>query len=65
MKLVPGTKFGVGVYNFLFIKGFHLVPGTNFDDFFKYFICIFNIFCQECADTGHDILYMVCRGSTR
>ena len=30
IKMVPGTKFRVGVLNFHFIVIFHLVPGTYF-----------------------------------
>ena len=33
IKLVHGTKFRVGVLNFHFIVIFHLVPGTNFENF--------------------------------
>ena len=43
IKLVPGTKFRVGVFDFHFIVIFHLVPGTYFKNLETNFICIFQI----------------------
>ena len=41
IKLLLGTKFRLGVLNFIVI--FHLVPGTYFENFETNFICIFQI----------------------